>query len=123
MKAAIVLFSDPKGGEEAAGRAFNALGTAYELKQRGDEVSVIFQGAGTRWASLLAHKDHAFNGLYELVKDKVQGVSCGCADVFGARKDAEAAGFKVITDNQIPGTSGTPALGALAAAGYTILTF
>jgi hypothetical protein len=123
MKAAIVILSDPKGGEDAAGRAFNGLGTAYELKRRGDDVTVVFQGAGTRWASALAMKSHPFNGLFELVKDKVAGVSCGCADVFGARQDAENAGFKVMTDNQIPGTSGTAGIGALAAQGYTVLTF
>lgn len=123
MKAAIVILSDPKSGEEALGRAFNGLGTAFELKQRGDEVTIIFQGAGTRWAAALAKKDHPLNGLYNLVKDKIAGVSCGCSDVFGSRNEAETAGFKVLTDNAIPGTSGTAGLGTLAAKGYSVLTF
>jgi hypothetical protein len=51
QKAAIVVLSDPKSGsqEEALGRVFNALAAAYDFKQRGDDVSVLFQGAGTRW--------------------------------------------------------------------------
>ena len=48
---------------------------------------------------------------------------CGCADVFGARQDAEANGFSLITSNAVPGTSGLPSLAAYAADGYTILTF
>ena len=55
MKAAIVVLSDPNANsEEALGRVFNGLATAYELKQTGDEVTVVFQGAGTRWLKLLS---------------------------------------------------------------------
>jgi hypothetical protein len=49
-KTAIVVFSDPKAGsEEALGRLFNAMFLTLELKEKGQEVSLIFQGAGTRW--------------------------------------------------------------------------
>ena len=41
MKAAIIILSDPKSGsEEALGRVFNALASAYDFKQQGDEVTV-----------------------------------------------------------------------------------
>ena len=48
LKATIVVLSDPKSGsqEEALGRVFNALAAAYDFKQRGDDVSVQFQGPG-----------------------------------------------------------------------------
>ena len=51
LKATIVVLSDPKSGsqEEALGRVFNALAAAYDFKQRGDDVSLQFQGAATRW--------------------------------------------------------------------------
>ena len=78
MKAAIVVFSDPKSGsEESLGRVFNALAAAYDFKQKGDEVTILFQGAGTRWAGELTKVDHPAHGLFEAVKDKVAGVSCG----------------------------------------------
>ena len=49
MKAAIIVFSDPKSGsDESLGRFFNALATAYDYKKNGDEVTILFQGAGTR---------------------------------------------------------------------------
>lgn len=124
MKAAIVILSDPKNGsEEALGRLFNGLAAAYEYKQRGQEVSILFQGAGTRWAGELVKKDHPAYALFVAVKDKVAGVSCGCADVFGAREGAEACGLDLITDNPIPQTSGVASLARLTAEGYTIITF
>lgn len=124
MKTAIVILSDPKNGsEEALGRLFNGLAAAYDFKQRGQEVSVLFQGAGTRWAGELVRKDHPAYGLFTAVKDKVAGVSCGCADVFGAREGAEACGLDLITDNPIPQTAGIASLARLTAEGYTVITF
>ena len=124
MKAAIVVLSDPKSGSaEALGRLFNALAAAYDFKQHGDDVSILFHGAGTRWIGEVSDRDHAAHALFEEVKDKVAGVSCGCADVFGATEDAEKSGFDLIKDNPVPGTAGLPSLQKLAAEGYTVLTF
>lgn len=124
MKAAVIILSDPKSGtEDALGRLFNGLATAYDFKHRGDEVTILFQGTGTRWAGELSKENHPAHQLYKAVEDKVAGVSCGCADVFGARADAEKNGFDLITDNQIPGTSGLPSLQKLSSAGYNIMVF
>jgi len=124
MKAAIVVLSDPKSGsEESLGRVFNALAAAHDFKQRGDEVTLQFQGAGTRWIGELGKTEHPANGLFEAVKDTVAGISCGCADVFGGAKEAESSGFELIKDNPVPGTSGLPSLQKLVTDGYTILTF
>ncbi len=124
MKAAIVVLSDPKAGsEEALGRVFNALAAAYDFKQRGDDVTILFQGAGTRWIGQLTKAEHAVHALFEEVKDKVAGVSSGCADVFGAKEEAEKSGFDLISDNSVPGTAGLPSLRKLASEGYAILTF
>ena len=123
MKAAIVVLSDPKSGEEALGRLFNALATAYDFKQKKQHVEVLFQGAGTRWAGVLLQTDHPAHGLYKAVEDTIAGVSSGCSDVFGARDEAERSGFDFIGDNAVPGTSGLPSLQRLASEGYTILTF
>ena len=72
---------------------------------------------------LLTKADHPAHALFKAVEDKVAGVSSGCADVFGARHDAERTGFSLITTNAVPGTSGLPSLAAYASDGYTILTF
>jgi len=53
----------------------------------------------------------------------VAGVSCGCADVFGAREEAEKNGFSLITDNRVPGTSGLPSIAQLSQQGYSVFSF
>ena len=124
MKAAIIVLSDPKSGsEESLGRVFNALAATYDFKQRGDDVTVLFQGAGTRWIGELTKPDHPAHGLFEEVKDKVAGVSCGCADVFGGGEDAVKSGFDLVKENAVPGTTGLPSLWQLSSEGYTVLTF
>jgi DsrE/DsrF-like family len=124
MKAAIIVLSDPKSGtDEALGRFFNALATAYDHKEHGDEVTILFQGAGTRWAGEMANEEHPVYALYKAVEDKVAGVSCGCADVFGASTDAVKNGFDLLTDNAVPGTSGLPSLQKLRADGFEIMIF
>lgn len=124
MKAAIVVFSDPKSGsEESLGRVFNALAAAYDFKQQGDDVRILFQGAGTRWVGELSKSDHPAHGLFEAVKDTVAGVSCGCADVFGATAEAEKSGFELLKENRVPNTTGLPSFRKLARDGYTVLTF
>ena len=124
MKTAIVILSDPKNGsEEALGRVFNGLAAAYDFKQAGDEVSILFHGAGTRWIGELNQKEHPAHDLFEAVKDQVAGVSCGCADVFGGTEEAEKSGLDLIKENPVPGTRGMASLRKLAEAGSTILTF
>ena len=123
-KAAVIVLSDPQAGsEEAMGRLFNALAAVYDFKQRGDDVQLLFQGAGTRWAGELVNREHPAYELFQTVKDKTAGVSCGCADVFGAREGALRCGLDLITENNVPTTTGLPSLARLTAEGYSILTF
>ena len=120
MKTVVLVFSDPKSGsEESLGRLFNALATVYEYKHAGEEVSLYFQGAGTRWPEALLKADHPAHQLFKAIEDKVEGVSCGCADVFGANP----SGFDLIRDNQVPGTTGLPSLVQMQKDGYNIITF
>ena len=124
MKAAVVILSDPTSeSAESLGRLFNALAAAYDFKKRGDEVKILFQGAGTRWAGELVKKDHPAHELFTAVKDKVAGVSCGCAAVFGATEGAAACGLELISENAVPNTSGLPSLARLTSEGFAILTF
>ena len=124
MKTAIIILSDPKSGsDEALGRVFNALATAYDFKQAKEDIEILFQGAGTRWIGELSNTEHPAYALFEEVKDKVAGVSCGCADVFGGAEDAKKSGFDLIKNNPVPGTSGLPSLRQLQNDGYNILVF
>lgn len=123
-KTAVIVMSDPKnGGDEALGRLFNALVTAYDIKQRGDKVAVLFHGTGTRWSGLVTDPAHPLNALYEAVKDKVAGASSGCADFFGATQAAKDNGFKLLSETLVPGTSGLPSIAGRLADGHRIVTF
>ncbi len=123
-KTAIVIYSDPKSGsEEAVGRLFNALFAAYELKEKKQEVAVIFQGTGVRWASEVVRPEHPAHALYNAVQDTVVGVCRGCADVFGATDAVRSAGFDLIDEKAIPGTSGIIDLSKYLDEGYCVLTF
>jgi len=105
--AAIIILSDPKSGsEEALGRVFNALALASECKQKGDKVAVVFNGAGTRWSAELTNLSHPANGLYNAVRDVIQGASCGCAEVFGATESVKACGVPIMKDYALAGTAG-----------------
>lgn len=124
MRTAIVILSDPSSGsDEALGRVFNALASAYDFRRAGAEVSILFQGAGTRWVAELSKPDHPAHGLFEEVRGSIAGVSAGCAALFGAADDAERSGIELIKDNPIPGTTGLPSLQNLVGAGYRVLTF
>ncbi len=47
-KAALAMLADTDS-REGLGRIANALVTAQEFDQAGDEVTIVFDGAGTRW--------------------------------------------------------------------------
>src|SRR5438132_68778 len=73
MKAAVVILSDPKNGlEESAGRAFNALSAAYDFKRQGEDVTILFQVAGTRCMDEPTKADSLFHAVFDTVKDKVE---------------------------------------------------
>ena len=119
-KTAIVIYSDPKSGsEEALGRLFNGLAYAHELKANREEVKVAFAGTGTRWPEIISHLDHPAYGLFNSIKDSVLGVSCGCAELFGAKK----VELPLLKDNPLPGTDGTLSLHKLTQQGFNILSF
>ena len=124
MKTAIIVMSDPKNGsEEALGRVFNALALAAECKQEGDEVAVVFNGTGTRWPAELTKLSHPANGLYNAVRDVVQGASCGCADVFGAKESVEFCGVPLKKDHALAGTSGLLSLRRYVREGWHTVVF
>lgn len=123
-KTAIVLMSDPKSGsEESLGRALNALALAYECKSAGDEVALLFKGAGTRWPEQLSRPDHPANGRYNDVRDTVRGASRGCAEKYGAAAGVQACGVALVADTPLPGTPGVLGLRPYLNDGYDVVVF
>ena len=123
MKLAIAITSDPAAGDDGLGRAFQGLALAAEAKQHGDEVDIVFLGAGTRWPAAASKLGHPLHGLYNAVRPSVKGASCGCADAFGATSGVEACGVPKLKDFALAGTSGLASLRRYLADGWQTLVF
>jgi hypothetical protein len=58
-KAALVVLAGTESGD-GLGRVVNAMITAKELKESGDEVALLFDGAGTKWVATLSEREHRY---------------------------------------------------------------
>src|SRR5919201_821277 len=98
-KVGIVLLADVDTQGDK-GRAFNALTTTREFKEAGDEVVLLFEGAGTKWVRELERDDGRFGEAFAQVKD-VAAACKHCASVFEVVEAAVAAGVTVfaLTDH------------------------
>jgi hypothetical protein len=116
VKAAIILLADTETKESLA-RMVNALMTAGEFKEAGDEVRLVLDGAGVKWAAELSDDDHKYHGLFQKVRDRVS-VCKYCAKAFKVSDAVEAAGLDYADQYK-----DHPSLRELAAKGYQIITF
>lgn len=116
-KVAIVVLAGTET-HEGLGRVVNAMEAVKELKEGGDDVRLIFDGAGTAWVPELERKEHKAHRLYAAVADRVAGVCAYCAGAFGV-KEAVAA-LKVPLAGEY---DGHPSLRRLVHDGYQVITF
>lgn len=117
VKAAIILLADTESHADL-GRAANALATAQEFKEAGDEVTVIFDGAGTRWVPELVKPDHRLHSRFEAVKESIGGACFYCAGAFGVRDEISRTDVPLLDEHE-----GHPSIRTFVADGYEILTF
>lgn len=117
LKSAIVVLASTET-HEGLGRAVNALQTAREMKKAGDDVKIIFDGAGAVAAATIADPENQSHKLYQMVEDRVAGVCSFCADAFGVKEQVESAGIPLLED-----FNNHPSLRSEMAAGYQIVTF
>ena len=115
-RAAILVFADTETHGDL-GRIANALTTVKEFKEASDDVTLVFDGAGTKWVAELAKPDHRLHGLFESLKDKVGGACSYCAKAFGVRQAVEDAGVPLLADY-----NNHPSIRKLVADGYEIIT-
>ena len=116
-KVAIVILADTAGPGDI-GRAVNGLMTAKEFKEAGDEVQIIFDGAGTKWIGKVNEEGSKYSSLFESVKDKVTGVCGYCAGAFKVTEDASNNNICLIDQYD-----GHPSFKNLVDNGFTIITF
>jgi hypothetical protein len=116
-KAAVLILADTETHEDLA-RAVNALVAAKEFKDSGDDIRLIFDGAGTKWIGEFAQPDHRAHPLYEAVRDQVAGACAYCAGAFGVRDTVEKHGVHVLDEYDHH-----PSIRRLVAEGFEVLTF
>lgn len=116
-KVGVVVLADGES-PESLGRVVNALMVARELKDAGDEVSIVFDGAGTRAASSFGDSSHDYNELFEPVRDKVSGACEYCAGAFQVKEGVERAGIKLLDEYR-----GHPSVKTLIDQGYEVVSF
>ncbi|WP_336328751.1 hypothetical protein [Halovenus sp. HT40] len=116
-KAAVVILAGTEGHANL-GRLVNGLETAREFAETdGDEVELIFDGAGTQWIPELEDEDSDYHDLYAAVQD--QASACDyCAGAFGVEDAVADAGVVTLDDHD-----GHPSIRSLVDDDYEIITF
>jgi hypothetical protein len=100
------------------GRLVNAMTAAKEFTEAGDDVQLIFDGAGTQWLGLLSDPEHKAHRLFEHVRDVVSGACGYCSRAFDAEEGVHHAHIKLLEEYD-----DHPSIRSLVASGYQVITF
>jgi len=103
---------------ESLGRVVNALMSAREFKDGGDEVTVVFDGAGTIAAGAFGASAHDYNELFEAVRDTMAGACEYCSGAFGVKEEVQQVGIELLDEYK-----GHPSVKKLVERGYEVVTF
>jgi hypothetical protein len=116
-KAAIVVLADTNTPADLS-RVVSALTAARGLAESGQEVTVVFDGAGTKWVPELCSHGHKYADLFSEVSPHVAGACAYCAWAFGVAGEVEANGVDLLGDHDRH-----EGLEALTGDGYQLVTF
>jgi len=118
MTNAAVIVLAGTDGHENVGRLVNGLETAKEFADTdGDDVELIFDGAGTQWIPELEDEGSDYHELYQAVRD--DAAACDyCAGAFGVEDAVADAGVVTLDDHD-----GHPSVRSLVDDDYEIITF
>ncbi len=117
MKLAVVLLAG-SDTSEGTGRMANAFITALEAQDAGDEVRIIFDGAGTTWLKTLADPEHKYHRLLNDVRGSITGACLYCARAYGVVEAVEQIGVPLLDEYKAH-----PSIRGLVADGFHVLTF
>jgi hypothetical protein len=115
-KAFVLVLADTETKEDL-GRVVNAMQTVKEFKDAGDEVRLVFDGAGTRWLGELGSTEHKYHALFESVKDRA-GACSYCAGAFGVKAAVERHQVTLLDE-----FDGHPSLRSAVSDGYQVISF
>ncbi len=114
LKVAVVVYAEVS--RERA-RVYRALLTALELLEAGDDVTVIFDGAGTETLAAISDPGHRYHSLAESLRGVIGGACGSSARMLGVADDVLAAGYPLLTDYR-----DHAGLRKLLLAGYQVLS-
>ena len=116
-KAAVVILSGTEGHANL-GYLVNGLETAKQFAETdGDEVELIFDGAGTQWIPELEDPESDPHELYQAVKDNASACDY-CSGAFGVDDAVNDSGVVRLDDYD-----GHPSIRSLVDDGYEVITF
>ena len=116
-KIAILVLADTETHGDL-GRVVNALEVAKEFKDAGDQVTVLFDGAGTRWVAELSKPGHKRHALFESLRDVIHGACAFCSAAFGVKDAVAAANVALLSEIEEH-----PSIRTLVNEGYQVITF
>lgn len=116
-KVAIILLAGADT-PEGSGRMANALTTTREFHDAGDEVRLIFDGAGVTWVPTLADGEHKYHRLFTQVQPAVAGACLYCSRAYGVKDAVEASGVPFLDDFR-----DHPSIRSLVNDGFQVITF
>lgn len=116
-KVGILVLADTETHADM-GRVANALETAKEFQEAGDEVTVLFDGAGTRWIGVLSNPEYPLHRQFAAVRQSIAGACRFCATAFGVKEEVQKSGIPLLGEYE-----GHPSLRKLVSQGYQIITF
>lgn len=116
-RVAILVLADTETHGDL-GRVVNAMVAAKEFSEAGDDVQLVFDGAGTQWLGLLSDPEHKAHPLFERVRDVVSGACGYCSRAFDAEHGVHHAHVKLLEEYD-----DHPSIRGLVDAGYQVITF
>lgn len=98
----------------------HVLLNALDMKGKGTECTIVFEGASVKLIPELEKKDNPFSALYAKARDAglIDGACKACSSKMGVLDAVKEAGIPLLDD-----MSGHPSMSNYMIRGYTILTF
>jgi hypothetical protein len=116
-KVLVLLLAGTEAHSDLA-RVLNALELTKECMEAGDEVELVFDGAGVSWIPELANPEHRLHKVFLAVTDRIGGACEFCAGAFGVKEAVRENGIAFLSEYE-----GHPSLRRRLADGYQVVSF
>ena len=116
LKVALLIHSKLEGAGQSA--IYRAMMGAQELRRAGDDVILVFDGAGSTAAAEMSQPAHRFHALFTDVLPLVRGICHYCAKSYGVLDALQSSKLPMLDDDR-----GHASLRGLLLEGRQVITF